>query len=61
MKGVSDFLSAGRVAGRYPWSAPPPGMAGMGVISVVGAFEQRSVARLLHALVGNARLPPSAR
>ena len=43
MKGVSDFLSAGRVAGRY-LVCTAAGMAGMGVISVVGAFEQRSVA-----------------
>jgi SSS family solute:Na+ symporter len=43
MHGVSDFLSAGRVAGRY-LVCTAAGMAGMGVISVVGAFEQRSVA-----------------
>jgi SSS family solute:Na+ symporter len=43
MKGVSDFLSAGRVAGRY-LVCTATGMAGMGVISVVAAFEQRYVA-----------------
>jgi len=42
MKGVSDFLSAGRVAGRY-LVCTAAGMAGMGVISVVAAFEQRYV------------------
>src|SRR5258707_14044989 len=40
MKGVSDFLSAGRVAGRY-LVCTATGMAGMGVTSVVRAFEIR--------------------
>src|SRR5580700_9016810 len=43
MKGVSDFLSAGRVAGRY-LVCTATGMAGMGVGSVLGAFEHRTVA-----------------
>ena len=43
MKGVTDFLAAGRVAGRY-LVCTASGMAGMGVISVVAAFE-----RIYHA------------
>jgi len=43
MKGVSDFLSAGRVAGRY-LVCTATGMGLMGVASVLAAFEQRSVA-----------------
>ena len=39
MKGVSDFLSAGRVAGRY-LVCTAAGMASMGVISVVASFER---------------------
>ncbi len=39
MKGVSDFLAGGRVAGRY-LVCTAAGMAGMGVISVVAAFER---------------------
>lgn len=42
VKGVSDFLSAGRVAGRY-LVCTASGMATMGVVSVVAAFEQRYV------------------
>lgn len=40
MKGVSDFLAAGRVAGRY-LVCTASGMATMGVISVVAVFEMR--------------------
>ena len=39
VKGVSDFLAAGRVAGRY-LVCTASGMAGMGVISVVAACER---------------------
>ncbi len=39
VRGVSDFLAAGRVAGRY-LVCTASGMAGMGVISVVAACER---------------------
>jgi SSS family solute:Na+ symporter len=39
VKGVSDFLSSGRVAGRYVL-AVSSGEAAMGLISLVAMFEQ---------------------
>ena len=43
MRGVTDFLAAGRTAGRYMLSVSQ-GVAALGAISVVGFLEQNYVA-----------------
>jgi len=51
MKSVTDFLSAGRTAGRYVLSISS-GIAGLGAISIVMFLEMGYVSGFSYGLVG---------
>ena len=56
VKGVSDFLSAGRVAGRYV-VAVAGGEAAMGLVSLVATFEVFYISGLAYGFWGGLAAP----
>ena len=52
ISGVADFMTAGRIAGRY-LIAVADGAAALGLISVINMFEQRYVSGYAYEFWGN--------